>query len=193
MLSTLFSINHQNYLHNAVVTAHALDFLHNSFGPIKNFRISFKKPFFSQGEFNISFDKLEGYTTGQFDVAGTPFYFAYSPTNVALQDRAITGNDVITCPTTVNMCYHIADRCRGAIENAFKKIYGPMVETDKVIFVICEIPDTSLLLTLIKENTWNQIRIQEAEVTGPRRFKLPVFIGDTFFSFRHSTVKEFIR
>lgn len=193
MLANFFSIGDRNYLNNAVVIADALDFIRKSFGIVQNFKITFRKPFLSQGEFKISFDKLDGYIVGQFESGGVQFFFSYSPTDITgLENREASANAVYDDPTTFNMCYHITDRCRGAIEEGFEKIYGPMTEKDKVIFVIFEVPDTSVFLTLMQKHAVDQIRILPAESTGDRRLRLPIFVGDTFLGYRHSTVKEFI-
>jgi hypothetical protein len=192
MYAKLFSIGDKKYLNNAVVIADALGFITKSFGPVKNFKITFKKPFLSQGMFSLGVDKIDGHIMGQFESGGNQFYFAYTPTDIELDDRDVTGTDVFTETTSFNLCYHITDRCRGEIELGFEKVYGLMTPKDKVIFVIFEVPDTSVFISLLENKLMDQIRIMPAEQTGDRRFRLPLYVGEDLLGYRHSTVKEFI-
>ncbi len=192
MLAKFFSIGDRNYLNNAVVIADALDSIINLFGDVTNFKIQFRKPFLSQGEFKISTDKLDGYITGQFNVSGTSFYFSYSPTDIVLDNKVVSGHDVEHDVNSFNVCYHITDMCRGVIETGFEKVYGPMTPKDKVIFAVFEVPDTSIFSSIIHNHTMLEMRITEAEQTGDRRFKVSVFLGDRLLGHRHSTVREFI-
>lgn len=191
MLANFFSIGDRNYLNNAVVIADALSFIYKSFGIVYDFKITFRKPFLSQGEFKIGFDKLDGHIVGQFMARERQFFFSYSPTDIELETREASANAVFSNPSTFNMCYYITDKCRGEIEKGFEKIYGPMSEKDKVIFVIFEVPDTSVFVSLLHDNLVDKIRILPAEFTGERRLRLPIFVGDTLLGYRHSTVKEF--
>lgn len=192
MLAKFFSIGDRNYLNNAVVIADVIDFIDNSFGSVKNFKIHFKKPFLSQGEFKVGVDKLDGYIVGQFDAKETRFYFSYNPTDIELENKTVSGNDVYSDLTSFNVCYHITDRCRGAIEEGFEKIYGPMSPKDKVIFVIFEITDTAIFSSIIKNKSIDDIHIGAAESTGDRRLRLPVYVRNELLGYRYSTVKEFI-
>jgi hypothetical protein len=192
MLAKLFSIGDRNYLNNAVVIADALDNIIKIFGDVKNFKIQFRKPFLSQGEFTISTNKLEGYITGEFDTVDAHFYFSYYPIDMALENRIVSGKDIKDEVTSFNVCYYITDICRGVIERGFERAYGPMSEKDKVIFVIFEVPDTSIFSDIIKNQDMPPMHVTEAECTGDRRFKISVFVGGKLLGHRHSTVKEFI-
>jgi len=192
MLANFFSIGDRNYLNNAVVIADALDIIIKIFGNVKNFKIQFRKPFLSQGEFKISTDKLDGYITGQFDVNDIKFYFSYSPTNIILENKEYNGYIINEKITSFDLCYYITDECRGVIEKGFEKIYGLMTEKDKVIFAIFEIPDTSVYSDIIKFGFFPKLTISEAEHIGDRRFKISVFINDVLLGHRYSTVREFI-
>jgi hypothetical protein len=191
MLSTFFSIGDRNYLNNAVVIADALETISKIFGDVTNFRIQFRKPFLSQAEFKLSTEKLDGHIVGHFDHVGIRFYFAYTPVDIVLENKNPTRDDVNTDVTPFNICYHITDLCRGAIEKGFEKIYGSMTTKDKVIFVIFEIPDTSVFTGIMKYRNISCMKIEDAEHLGDRRFRLSVFIGDRLLGYRYSTVKEF--
>jgi hypothetical protein len=192
MLANFFSIGDKNYLNNAVVISDALNRIIEIFEDVKNFKIQFRKPFLSQGEFAVSTNKLDGHITGEFDTSDAHFYFSYSPTDISLENRTATRYDVEKEINSFNICYNITDHCRGAIERGFEKAYGPMTNKDKVIFVIFEVPDTSVFSSIIKNQIMPAMRITEAEQTGDRRFKISVYLGDKLLGHRHSTVKEFI-
>ena len=130
MLANFFSIGDRTYLNNAVVISDALEVITKTFGDVTNFKIQFRKPFLSQGEFKISTEKLDGYITGQFDTTDIKFYFSYSPTDIQLENRVVSGRDVEDEVTPFNVCYHITDMCRGVIECGFEKVYGPMTDAD---------------------------------------------------------------
>jgi len=191
MLANFFSIGDRNYLNNAVVIADALDTIIKIFGDVKNFKIQFRKPFLSQGEFKISTEKLDGYITGQFDASETRFYFSYTPTDILLENRQASSHDIENEVTPFNVCYYITDMCRGVIEQGFEKVYGPMTTKDKVIFAVFEVPDTSVFSSIIHNHIMLKMRISEAEQTGDRRFKVSVYLDDQLLGHRHSTVREF--
>jgi len=192
MLANFFSIGDKNYLNNAVVISDALNRIIEIFEDVKNFKIQFRKPFLSQGEFTVSTNKLDGHITGEFDTEKFHFYFSYSPTGIALENRTATRYDIEKEINPFNICYNITDHCRGVIEAGFEKVYGTMTEKDKVIFVIFEVPDTSVFSSVIKNQIMPAMRITEAEQTGDRRFKISVYLGDQLLGYRYSTVKEFI-
>ena len=192
MLANLFSIGDRNYLNNAVVISDALETITSIFGDVINFRIQFKKPFLSQGEFKISTDKLIGHIVGEFETMNVKFYFAYTPTDIELENREASGSDVSEVINAFNVCYHITDKCRGVIEAGFEKKYGPMTKNDKVIFVIFEIPDTGVFSSIINDQNMPTIYATEAVSEGERRFVTSVYVGDKLLGHRHSTVKEFI-
>jgi hypothetical protein len=192
MLANFFSIGDRNYLNNAVVISDALNTITEIFGDVQNFKIQFRKPFLSQGEFKISTDKLDGHIIGQFETKDIRFYFAYSPTDIILENRNVTGHDIEQEIMPFNVCYYITDICRGIIETGFEKVYGPMTSSDKVIFAIFEIPDTSVFSMIIKNQVMPLMRVTDAECIGDRRFKISVFIDNQLLGHRYSTVREFI-
>jgi hypothetical protein len=192
MLAKFFSIGDRNYLNNAVVISDALDTIISIFGDVTNFKIQFRKPFLSQGDLRLSTDRIDGYITGQFDTKGIIFYFAYSPTDIVLENKEVSSNAVKELITSFNVCYYITDMCRGVIEAGFEEVYGPMSEKDKVIFVIFEIPDTSVFSSIIDNRVMPSVQISKAVCTGDRRFKISVFMNGVLLGHRHSTVKEFI-
>lgn len=192
MLADFFSIGDRNYLNNAVVIADSLSFIQKTFGNVLNFKIQFKKPFLSQGEFKVSTEKLDGYIIGQFEKNDVTFYFSYTPTNILLETRDASREAVKKNVTPFNVCYHITDVCRGAIEDGFEKVYGPMTNKDKVIFFMFEIPNTSVFNGILLNGIMPPMTITPAEQTGDRRFKVSVFVDGKLLGHRHSTVKEFI-
>lgn len=191
MLANFFSIGDRNYLNNAVVIADALDRITGEFGDVKDFRIQFRKPFLSQGEFTLAATKIDGHIVGEFLTDTGKMYFSYSPTDIPLETREVSSKDVKDDVTSFNVCYYITDICRGVMERGFERAYGPMTEHDKVIFVIFEIPDTSVFTDIIKNADMPPMRITEAEETGDRRFKVAVYVDGKLLGYRHSTVKEF--
>jgi hypothetical protein len=192
MLANFFSLDGRNYLNNAVVIADALKVISDIYGNVNNFKIQFRKPFLSQGEFRISTEKLEGHIIGQFSKNNILFYFSYVPTDIVLENRSASSEDIKKDVTPFNVCYHITDVCRGAIEKGFEKVYGPMSGRDKVIFVMFEIPDTAVFNDIIETGIIPAILITPAVQNGDRRFKVSVYIGDKLLGYRHSTVKEFV-
>jgi hypothetical protein len=192
MLANFFSIGDRNYLNNAVVIADALERIICVFGDVKDFKIQFRKPFLSQGEFKISTEKLDGHITGQFTANKVVFYFSYMPTDIALEIRQASGHDVEKEISSFNVCYHITDICRGVIEAGFEKIYGPMTAKDKVIFAMFEIPNTSIFSSIIKNKSSLNMTVSEAWQTGDRRFAVSVYIDGDLLGHRYSTVREFI-
>jgi len=191
MLANLFSIGDRNYLNNAVVISDALETITSIFGDVTDFKIQFKKPFLSQGEFKISTDKLIGNIVGTFQTMGVNFYFSYTPTDIELENKTATGTDVSVTVNPFNVCYYITDKCRGVIEAGFERVYGPMKPADKVIFVIFEIPDTGVFNEIIRQQHMPEMRTTDAQQTGDRRFMTSVYVGDKLLGHRHSTVKEF--
>lgn len=192
MLANFFSIGDRNYLNNAVVISDALNFISQTFGNVQDFKIQFRKPFLSQGEFKVSTEKIEGHITGQFKKNDNLFYFAYTPTEIQLEVKTATGDDVKMNVTPFTVCYHVTDVCRGAIEAGFEKVYGAMSKKDKVIFVMFEIPNTSVFNNIIDNGVMPPMTITPAEQTGDRRFKVSVYVDGKLLGHRHSTVKEFI-
>lgn len=192
MLANFFSIGDRNYLNNAVVISDALSVIGSTFGNVSEFKIQFRKPFLSQGEFKISTEKLEGHITGQFRKNDIVFYFSYVPTDISLEVKDASGDAVKKDVTPFNVCYHVTDVCRGAIEDGFEKVYGPMTTKDKVIFVMFEIPETSVFNNIIHNGVMPPMTITPAEQTGDRRFKVSVYVDGKLLGHRHSTVKEFI-
>jgi len=192
MLANFFSIGDRNYLNNAVVISDAIGNINKIFGDVRNFKIQFRKPFLSQGEFTISTNKLDGYITGEFDSDNYHFYFSYMPTDIIVENREVSGHDIDKEINLFNVCYHITDECRGVIETGFEQVYGPMTSKDKVIFAIFEVLDTSILSSIIQNQIMPTMTITKAVQTGDRRFKISVYIGDKLLGHRHSTVREFI-
>jgi len=192
MLANFFSIGDRNYLNNAVVISDALTIISKTFGNVADFKIQFRKPFLSQGEFKLSTEKLDGHITGQFKKNDMVFFFAYTPTDISLEVKDANGDAVKNDVTPFNVCYHVTDVCRGAIEEGFEKVYGPMTTKDKVIFVMFEIPCTAVFNNIIIDGAMPPMTITPAEQTGDRRFKVSVYVGGKLLGHRHSTVKEFI-
>ena len=186
MLSNLFLLGNRTYLNNAVVISDALDHINTLFGDVRNFKIRFKKPFLSQGDFQLSTERLDGHVVGNFDFKGYTFYFSYTATDVVLTDRI--NQDHIT---RFDLSYFITDKCRGIVENHFEKVYGPMSSVDKVIFAIFEMPDTGVFSSILKNGDFPSINISDSEFLGDRRFKLSVYYGTQLLGYRYSTVKEF--
>lgn len=75
---------------------------------------------------------------GNFDTSQTTFYFAYTPIDVQLEPNDNTN-------PYFNLFYEITDISRGIIKEAYEQSIGPMIESDKVIFVVAEIIDTSII------------------------------------------------
>lgn len=192
MLAKFFSIGNRNYLNNAVVISDALEVITKIFGDVKNFRIQFRKPFLSQGDFRLSTEKLDGHVIGQFETNNITFYFSYIPTDIPMENRDVTGNDIKKEINLFNVCYYMTDMCRGVIEHGFEKAFGPMTPNDKVIFVVFEVPDTSVITDVVRNHVMPIVRITEAKQTMGRRFVVSVYFDDKLLGHRHSTVKEFI-
>lgn len=193
MLANFFSFGGRNYINNAVVLADALDKITSLFGDVKNFRLQFKNPFFSQGEFIVSPHKIEGHYVGQFDVDGVLLYFAYIPTDIPLEEKSLTVDDIKVKIDMVNTCYYIAENCHQLGWESFEKMYGPRTATDKSIVVIYEIPDTAIITNIIKQQRIPELQILEPELIADRRFKLSVLLDGKFFCHRYHSIKEFIR
>jgi hypothetical protein len=187
MQSNFFILPGRNYLNNAVVIADILLVIDKLFGDVNNFNIKFKKPFNSQAKLSFSTEPLNGYTIGSFETKLVKFYFAYEPIDVELPD--------ITLDTTkidyFNLSYDITDAGRGIVQSAFEKEFGPMPNTYKVIFAICNIPNTAIINDIIKKQMPPKITISEASHIGNSRFKYSVFLDDIFFAERYCTVNEF--
>lgn len=186
MISNFFLLPGRTYLNNAIVIADILSVISQIFGDVKNFNIKFKKPFNSQAELKFSTEPLEGYTIGSFETL-TKFYFAYVPVDVQLIDKTIDLAKV----DYFNLSYAITDAGRGIVQECFEKEVGPMTSTDKVIFAVCDIPDTSIINDIVNSNIQPKIDISEATHIGNRRFKYSVKLNDKFFSYRYCSVKEF--
>lgn len=187
MLSNFFLLPGRTYLNNAIVIADILYVISYAHGDVKNFNIKFKKPFNSQAELKFSKYPLEGHTIGSFDITENKIYFAYVPVDIALTSKTINPNDI----DYFNLSYEITDAGRGIVQEAFEKEYGPMTSTDKVIFAVCDIADTSIINNLIKHQHKPKITISKAEHIGNRRFKYSVMLDGVFFSERYCSVKEF--
>lgn len=187
MISNFFLLGGRSYLNNAIVISDILSNVSDIFGDIKNFNIKFKKPFNSQATLSFSTDLLDGHTIGSFDTKITKFYFAYTPIAVPLLDKIIDN----TVLNYFNLSYEITDICKGIVQKTFENEVGPMTSTDKVIFVGCDILDTSIINDLIKNNCKPKITISKAEHVGNRRFKYSVLLDDKLFSYRYCSVKEF--
>lgn len=186
MLANFFALGNRNYLNNAVVIGDVLEHINILFGTVQNFKIRFKKPFLSQGDFQLSTEKLDGHIVGSFDYNGYTFYFAYKPTDIQLEEKEV---DIEL--TTFSLSYFITDKCRGLVEDKFEEVYGPMTDVDKVIFAIFEMPDTSVFSDILRNGDTSVIKVPTVEFLGDRRFKLSVFYGDVLLGYRYSTVKEF--
>lgn len=186
MISNFFLLPGRTYLNNAIVIADILSVISQIFGDVKNFNIKFKKPYNSQAELKFSTEPLEGYTIGSFD-AVTKFYFAYVPIDQQLIDKTIDSTQI----DYFNLSYAITDAGRGIVQESFEKEVGPMTSTDKVIFAVCDIPDTSIINNIVKSNIQPKIDISKATHIGNRRFKYSVMLNDKFFSYRYCSVKEF--
>lgn len=183
MLANFFSLGDRKYLNNAVVIAHLLQVLKELGIGARDLKIKFKKPFNTQGDLVFSDSPVEGPIMGSFMWAGKINYFAYSATDIPLTTTR-TGPHLY-----FDICWKITDTCRGVIESAFEKEYGPMTSEDKVIFAIFEMPDTRVFndLTSVPE-----FRVSEAEKTGERRWRVAVYVGDVLLGYRYSTVGKFV-
>jgi len=182
MIANLFSLGERNYINNAVVIADAVNTITTIYGNVKNFKIKFRKPFNSQAELKFSTDPLDGYIVGNFDTLLTTFYFAYTPIDVLLHLNNNTN-------PYFNLFYKITDISRGIIKQAYEQSIGPMIESDKVIFVIAEIIDTSIINNAIHNDV--KINLTPGVYLGDNRLKLSLYINDVFVGDRHSTIKEF--
>lgn len=186
MESNFFLLPGRNYLNNAIVIADILHAISENFGDVKNFIIKFKKPFNTQAQLHFSNEPLEGYTIGSFD-AMTKLYFSYVPIDIKLPTKEIDTSLI----DYFNLSYTITDAGRGIVQECFEKEVGPMTQLDKVIFAICDIPDTSIINNIVKKNKQPKIDISQATYLGNRRFKYGVRLDDTFFSYRYCSVREF--
>lgn len=193
MKANFFTFGNRNYINNAVVLADTLEKITTVFGDVKNLKLQFKKPFFSQGEFIISPHKVEGHYVGHFEVDGVLLYFAYTPINVSLEEKILTVDDIKSKIDMVNICYYIAENCHQMGWQSFEKIYGLRTATDKSIVVIYEIPDTAIITNIIKQQRIPELQILEPELIADRRFKLSVLLDGKFFCHRYHSIKEFIR
>ena len=184
MIANLFSLGDRNYINNAVVIADAVSAITSIFDNVKNLKIKFKKPFNSQAELKFSTDPLDGYIVGNFDTKLTTFYFAYTPIDVPLKLNDNTN-------PYFNLFYKITDISRGIIKEAYEQSIGPMTEKDKVIFVVAEIIDTSIINDAIQTDTKLSINLTPGVYLGDSRLKLSLYINDVFVGDRYSTIKEF--
>jgi hypothetical protein len=187
MISNFFLFKGRTYLNNAIVIADILSNISNIFGDVKNFNIKFKKPFNSQANLSFSTDPLNGHTIGNFETNLVKFYFAYEPINIELPNITLDESKI----DYFNLSYDITDTGRGIVQKSFEKEIGPMTSGDKVIFAICEIPNTAIINDIIKRQVYPKITITEASYIGNRRFKYSVLLDDVFFADRYCTVKEF--
>ena len=192
MLAKFFSFGKRQYVNNAVATADILEYIFNNYGNVRNFKIHFRKPICSQGFLEISFFKLEGHFVGQFEVNNTIMYFAYLPTDVQLEERELTLDSIYKKIDIVNLCYYVAENCHQCILKSFVKHYGPRTDDDKSIFVIYEIPDTSVFFELVRNQRIPVLSISEPEIIGDRKFKLSVLVDNKLLGYRYNTVKKFI-
>jgi len=187
MISNFFLLGDRTYLNNAIVTADILSVIADIFGDTKDFNIKFKKPFNSQAELKFSTDPLDGHTVGSFLTKLSKFYFSYTPIDVSLPSKIIDIDEV----NYFNLIWSITDAGRGITQECFENEFGPMSSTDKVIFALAEIPDTSIINNAIKNKHKPEITISKAVHLGNRRFKYSVLLDDKFFSYRYCSVKEF--
>lgn len=187
MLSNFFLLPGRTYLNNAIVIADILHVISYAYGDVKNFNIKFKKPFNSQAELKFSKDPLEGHTVGSFNTNESKIYFSYVPIDIELASKTINSNDI----NYFNLSYEITDAGRGIVQESFEKEFGPMTSTDKVIFAVCDIPDTGIINKAIKYQQKPKITITKAEHIGNRRFKYSVMLDGVLFSERYCSVKEF--
>jgi hypothetical protein len=184
MIANLFSLGERNYINNAVVIADAVNTITTIYGNVTNFKIKFRKPFNTQAELKFSTDPLDGYIVGNFDTAVTTFYFAYTPIDIPLEP-----ND--NSNLYFNLFYEITDISRGIIKEAYEQSIGPMTEKDKVIFVIAEIVDSSIITNAVHSDSKLNINLTPGVYLGDNRLKLSLYINDVFVGDRHSTIKEF--
>jgi hypothetical protein len=187
MISNFFLLTGRTYLNNAIVIADILSVIATTFGNVKNFNIKFKKPFNTQAELKFSTDPLEGHTLGSFDTVLTKFYFSYVPIEVTLPSKIIDNNEV----NYFNLSYAITDAGRTIVQDSFENEFGPMSSTDKVIFAVCDIPNTSIINRVIEKKHKPNITISEAVHIGNRRFKYSVLLDNEFLAYRYCSVKEF--
>jgi hypothetical protein len=187
MISKFFLFGGKTYLNNAIVIADILSVVEDIFGDTTNFSIKFKKPFNSQADLKFSTDPIDGHTVGSFNTKLTKFYFSYTPIEIVLPNKIIDPSEV----NYFNVSYAITDACRGMVEECFENEFGSMSSTDKVIFALTDIPDTSIINNIIKNKHKPKITVSKVDHIGNRRFKYSVFLDDKFFSYRYSSVKEF--
>jgi hypothetical protein len=185
MLANFFSLDGRNYLNNAVVIAHSLKVIQNTFGDVSDFNIKFKKPFNTQGEFTISTNPLGGHTVGSFVTGHHVMNFCYVPTNIELTNH-------ITDPTYFDILYEINNMNRDAVEVAYISEFGSMNSADKAIFVKGYIPVTSVINSLVDRPDKPDVVINNVIHLGNHRFKTDVYLNDKFFGNRYTTIKEFI-
>ena len=82
MISDFFTFGNRKYINNAVVTADIFNNIHNEYGNVTNFKIHFKKPFFSQANLIIDIIPQDGYFIGSFISANITYYFSYLTNNI---------------------------------------------------------------------------------------------------------------
>lgn len=187
MKSNFFLLEGRHYLNNAIVIADILSVIAETFGDVTDFKIKFRKPYNSQADLEFSTVPLNGHTVGSFQVNSTLFYFSYVPNGLPLHNRKIDDSVI----DYFNLSYAITDAGRSIVQESFEKEFGPMTATDKVIFAVCDIVDTSIINSLVKNNHTPKISISHAEHIGSRRFKYSVHLDDKLFSHRYCSVKEF--
>jgi hypothetical protein len=66
-----------------------------------------------------------------------------------------------------------------------------MTEKDKVIFVVAEIVDTSIITDAVHSDSKLNINLTPGVYLGDNRLKLSLYINGVFVGDRHSTIKEF--
>lgn len=186
MKSNFFLLEGRAYLNNAIVIADVLSIIFHIFGDVKNFNIKFKKPFNSQANLIFSTEPLAGAIVGSFDTRIVKFYFVYEPTEIPLHCTAILEE-----LSYFSLSYEITDMGRTIVKEAFENEFGLMSERDKVIFAVCDIPNTQIINSLIKNKQKPKITITKAQHIGDRRFKYSVWLDNVFFSDRYCSVKEF--
>lgn len=190
MLADFFLLGDRKYINNAIVIADCIKNITAVYNNIRDFRIQFKKPFLTQGEFNISTEKLDGCIVGQFTSDSVLYYFSYVPTEIPLEIQYAI-DTISKSKSPLALCYHITDMCRGVIEQGFESKYGAMTQLDKVIFVIFEIPDMTVFTNALGDTAVPGITVGDVECIAERKFKVPVFVDSTLLGYRYSTVKEF--
>jgi hypothetical protein len=185
-----FTFGGRKYINNAFVSAHALEFILKHFGDVTDFKIKFQKPFFSNADFDISVNPLDGYFVGNFKSKDHIFYFSYTPTGEPAKEIIIPENYISTLNIFTLSLYVMEENSKLVIRK-FTEDYGPMTENDKNIFVIQEIPDTSIFSTIIKSLRVPELRIEGPTLIGERRYKSSIYLNDTLLGYRYNTVKKF--